>query len=399
MSQLNDYSEFNSLIFPSECELGALEIVEVYQFYDIPLCFLSTNQIGELFLSTLNSHNPLQWLLLPISKERFLQIKTGVIDLHDAFILSELEILYYTSAEEIILERITEVDQDIFPRPGSRLEIRTHTNDSVIQDIVTHSKRSHREVLDIAFDNQRFKQTVFPAMLLSQELRAIQECISALPIDIGKKKAARGKLSSELLQVTELGITELFAASFGVRMIGLHALKPLFGKSVVEESIEKFLGLLELPIEKESARIALDKISPRAINKFVNILKLAAYSKTTIKTNFSAFGKMEKSVRLTYDRAETLANILTEIINDEPLEYEIQGFLIGLVLNRKTFVIEVEGDVRTKIISGQVLDAHLHDASYATINAAYKFRLRELESYNVLTGESKIDYFLLSIGK
>lgn len=68
-------------LFP---ELGALEVFEVYEFYDEPVLFAARNGRDELFLVTLAEDDSARrsWLYAPMSRRRFLEVRSGGIDLH-----------------------------------------------------------------------------------------------------------------------------------------------------------------------------------------------------------------------------------------------------------------------------------------------------------------------------
>ena len=72
-------------------ELGKLEIVEIYEYYDQPVLYSCKNAVGHLFLVVAADENDkyVTWLCVAVSTERFNLIRSGKIDLHDAFVHSE----------------------------------------------------------------------------------------------------------------------------------------------------------------------------------------------------------------------------------------------------------------------------------------------------------------------
>ncbi len=72
-------------------ELGKLEIVEVYEYYDQPILYSCKNAADHLYLVVAADENDkyVTWLCVAVSMERLNNIRTGKIDLHDAFVHSE----------------------------------------------------------------------------------------------------------------------------------------------------------------------------------------------------------------------------------------------------------------------------------------------------------------------
>ncbi len=74
-------------LLPEHTYLGKLRIVEVYEATDAPCLFACQNASGHIFLSLLidetESHK--HWLYVPLSDDRFAQVRSGQIDLRDGF--------------------------------------------------------------------------------------------------------------------------------------------------------------------------------------------------------------------------------------------------------------------------------------------------------------------------
>ena len=67
--------------------LGKLEIVETYVYYDQSLLFSCKSAAGRLYLGVAADKNDEHetWLYVGVSAERLSLIRSGAIDLHDAF--------------------------------------------------------------------------------------------------------------------------------------------------------------------------------------------------------------------------------------------------------------------------------------------------------------------------
>jgi len=81
-------------------ELGELSMIDVLIFYDAPRVFITQDKFNTfyLFQETIDDEIKTEWLVIKISSNRRLQIKTNQITLQDAFRQSE-EQKYYLISE------------------------------------------------------------------------------------------------------------------------------------------------------------------------------------------------------------------------------------------------------------------------------------------------------------
>lgn len=120
-------------LLPQSTPLGNLDIIEVYVYYDQPCLFSCKNSTDQLFLAVWvdETETTNLWLYLPMSGERFEEIRGEKLDLHDAFLRSEPGFVYEVKidkheslawVETIHCERL---DRDWLPTPGEFLECGT----------------------------------------------------------------------------------------------------------------------------------------------------------------------------------------------------------------------------------------------------------------------------------
>ena len=125
---------FNTLNIPS---LGRLEIVETYTYYDQPVLCSCKGSAGHFYLVVAADGNDQYetWLYAGVSPERFTLVRSGVIDLHDAFTDSEggclLQVQFsYDAPTSVQIESIeaNQVPEDMLPLPGECLDLETETS-------------------------------------------------------------------------------------------------------------------------------------------------------------------------------------------------------------------------------------------------------------------------------
>ena len=115
-------------------ELGRLEIIEIYDYYDQPILFACKNAAGHLHLVVAadESDQHETWLYVRVSAERLNLIRSATIDLHDAFADSEsghlLQVKFSydnpTSPQIQHLE-LNQIREDMLPTPGECLDLET----------------------------------------------------------------------------------------------------------------------------------------------------------------------------------------------------------------------------------------------------------------------------------
>ena len=124
---------FDTLNIPS---LGRLEIVETYAYYDQPVLFSCKNSKDHLYLVIAVDENDQYetWLYAKVSVERLNLVRSGAIDLHDAFADPEdgrlLQVRFsYDAPTSPQIESIeaNQVSEDMLPLPGECLDLETET--------------------------------------------------------------------------------------------------------------------------------------------------------------------------------------------------------------------------------------------------------------------------------
>lgn len=135
--------------------LGRLEIVETYIYYDQPVLFSCKSAAGYLYLAVGADENDQHetWLYVRVSAERLNLIRSGAIDLHDAFAEPEdgflfQEIVPYDNQTQPQLESIQpdQISEDMLPVPGECLDFEIETF-PMLSDAKEIAKSRNQEIL------------------------------------------------------------------------------------------------------------------------------------------------------------------------------------------------------------------------------------------------------------
>lgn len=111
-------------------KLGKLEVLEIYEFYDIPRLFLCSNQYGHyyLVLSVSETDEDHTWIYAAISKQRLKAVRAGKVDLHNAFKQTEDACVFKVTTMSTEPDTVTtvmcdELSSEWLPNKGPKLDI------------------------------------------------------------------------------------------------------------------------------------------------------------------------------------------------------------------------------------------------------------------------------------
>ena len=105
-------------------ELGELEIVEVYDYFNVPILFSCRNSVSHLYIVLFADHSPEYetWLYVEVSLMRLNLIRSGKVNLHDAFSKPEMgrllkAMIPHSNSMEFNSEYVTpdQLHSDVFP--------------------------------------------------------------------------------------------------------------------------------------------------------------------------------------------------------------------------------------------------------------------------------------------
>ena len=137
-------------------ELGKLEIVEVYEYYDQPVLYSCKNAMGHFYLVVAADEDDqcLTWLCAAVSAERLDCIRSGKVNLHDAFAHPEsarvvqVKVPYnkHTSVQVDFIQP-DQIPEDMLPVPGECLDLDIETL-PILSAVEEIAKSRNQEILN-----------------------------------------------------------------------------------------------------------------------------------------------------------------------------------------------------------------------------------------------------------
>jgi hypothetical protein len=396
-------------LLPEFTHLGKLTIIEVYAAYDEPCLFACQNGSGQIYISVLidEDEDYKKWLYTAISTTRFNYMRSGGIDLHDSFKMSEdsfsfvIEVPFLKGEESIVtvLPR-GDISQNMLPLPGRFIELETSTLAVLpTQDLKSTALSSRREILRFKVHFPKYFRNEAPTKPFCKILSSLQETIEA----IGSKNYISGSSDyKRALKESELLLTSTSGGSYCIDMIASVTVD-FFNDSLLGESIDGFLKLIKASDIKmgddffiESAK----KLNKRCIAKYYSFLSSIANVESDISLNWgSPHPEKGGLAELSYKNVTWALDLIKKVKIDEPETIEVIGVLVGGHTDKKTFVFRSLNGFEYK---GLIVDSLMTSGIYMTLEnkkepIVYKAIIEETIEVNKVTAESKQTYKLITL--
>lgn len=378
--------------------LGRLEILETFEYYDQPVLFSCQNAAGHLYLVVAADENDRHdtWLYAGVSEERLNLIRSGAIDLHDAFADPEdghlfQAIIPYDNQTEIEIDSIppNQVPEDMFPVAGERLDLKTDT-----LPVLSNSKEiaiaRKQEIIHLTLNFNGVYLTEAPAGSLSKILGTLQDVINT----IGMNRLELSQITEDVRHKMAISLIEVGAGSFDIRLASTENVD-LLSHSEFGDTIEDFLELLNAGCDQEELKRPLGRLKLRVAENYTKFLKSLSESvKDTKLTWTSPDPERGGTAYLSEPKMRETIEILERFQPEASSTFTITGTLVGASLNTKRFEIQTS----EKLYIGDIADEAIEAMNTVRINGQYTARIQEITERRETTDEiTKPKYQLLSL--
>ncbi len=383
--------------------LGKLNLFEVYEFYDKPVLFTCRNELNHLFLSVLVEENVDEgtWLYVPLSERRFSQIRSGGIDLHDAFAESETGFVYVVKSlvttdefTEIINIPTSNLTDESLPKKGENLQIKTETYPRLDVPTRIKAEQSKRIVLRLSFEFQNVYRTEAPAKFLGEVLRTVQDAINSIGQAKKEDATTRGAIPRNILFNNELLVQGMGAGSFELELVSANHVN-LLDEADIEDAIEELVQLINIGSNADPLKEKLLTLKLRVAGNYLEFLQSISKNTQNIKMEWASprvtRGGNGAISSLTAKSAISIIQLGAE---DEVSYKDVIGSLEGGSLRNKTFEFEVSDKEK---FTGKVSNEAMKQVEGAILGNSYKASLRVIQTLKPMTGEVEIKYELLEL--
>lgn len=379
--------------------LGNIYIMEEIIYYDKPLTFTCKNDIGNQFIaSCIDLDDEEQWLFLPLSEARLIQVLRGSITAYDAFTNPEMDFLWkvYIQSNSYSLGRAIKIkpnelheddlpDKDIvYDLYGEEtFSIKSNERNKIVQDSV----KERREFLDLSLEMEESHVHEVEAAFLGKVLENTQNLVNV----IAHKKGVSGKVPKHIKEENKLIYSGDFAASFGFRLKS-NNLANILNESELQANLTVLLDLLESKSNTKKIVEILKDLNPSVLHYYKSFLNVLKGGNVSVKTYCAFPNDKYRNIDVSIDDIRQSIKALDSEIKEYNKEDTFQGKIVAIDTTNETFKFISNDD---EIISG-VIGENVNTEEYrlpkdATVKLNIKIKL------NGFTGQENIDYELIEL--
>lgn len=392
---------------PQFTDLGKLEIIEVYEYYDRPLLFSCKNALGHIYVALLVDENDESetWYYVGVSKTRFDHIRTGGIDLRTTFakpedgVVIQVEIGYSESQKTNITRvPIEQIKDEFLPAPDEFLKSSSDTLPLLVESLVEKAQQAKREFIRLKLHFAGILRTEAPSKQLGKILAALQEIVDAIGQALTGESTRKGAIPKNLLAKTELRVADVGAGSFEVELVSANMVN-LFDESEAGNALNELVRLINIGNDAEQLKERLAVLKIRTAGKYVAFLN--SLSDRVESTSFelaSPKNTFLSQAQISSATAQQVISIIEQADLEPPVDFIAQGTLIGANLNKKNYEIwSRDSDGKLTVYSGRISEHAINFVSTATLSREYIASLRATKSINSVTGEIEDKFELISL--
>jgi len=388
--------------------LGIHKVVENYVHNDDPALFSCKDSAGHLYLVTVSKNDlDTTWLRVGISNERLNLIRSGGIELRNAFTDAENDLLFQIriphddptqSSPEVI--HPNEISEDLLPLPGERLGLKTETLPPLSnpEEMVSSSVR---ELLNFAFNFGGVFRTEAPIDTLGNILTGLQQVINR----IGAKcvNSTSKKIPEDIKSSMRISLLEVGAGSFEIQLASTEYVG-IFKESDLGNAINEFVKILNSGCNQDQLKTLMEQFGPKVAKDYTEFLK--PLSESVIDTRFtwtSPHPELGGTAQLSKSEMVKVIEILEKIQQETSETIRIRGTLVGLSLRSKSFEIETtDGNYYERdYFKGKITDEAIDTEPIrnATLSQTYIAEIQGLVEIGETKDETNIKFRLLSLSQ
>jgi len=384
---------------PPSTILGSLEMMEVYVQFNGARLFSCRNQVGQIFLALWvdEEENFDLWLYALVSLQKLNSIRSGNIDLHDAFKSTEDSFLYEVTLNrnselyEVKKAFSAEVDNECLPLRDSFLKFE---HELILPLGVSKSAQTAiqkvREIVRLILEIPSRYPREAPALTLGSILSNLQVVVNY----VGRAGADHNIRVADVNRKTEFNVFATAPGSFHIELASSEFEADIFGNSIAGNAIDELLNLIEVGNDSGLLRQKMLNFPARTASKYRGFLNSIVQGNANIKIDWgSPTLNRGRFVEVSLLTASKILEVIKEIESQEPKEYEVIGELFKVDKDNWKFGIRD----RANSYRGDILESSKHEAGTATISQIYKAKIRESSEVIPATGDIKVTFQLLAL--
>jgi len=336
---------------------------------------------------------------------RFQEIRSGGIDLYDAFKCAETGYVFRVVAPRVdgisSVESVesANIDDESLPERGERLDLKTLTLPVLEKDSLGRAaKQNHREAVSIKLEPFSTLKSVGPLRTTGPILVSLQESLDAIGQAETGNPTAKGMIKKEILAETEMAIVAVGGGSFEIELVST-AQPSLFAvedESLLSKSLAKVRALLAAGGDTDQLRSLLVPLHSRAASRYRILLEklYAAHSPVSFRWE-SPNPRLGGGIEMTYQQVQAALTAVTQVEREVADKIRVTGQLVIADTLSNGFGLY---DQRSKATyRGKVADSALPALTSATMMKEYDALISVIREISSATGDEKETYELLEL--
>lgn len=395
-------------ILPLNTSLGSLRIHEIYKYYDFPILFSCQNELSHLYLAfrTWEEGAYNNWYYLPVSPERLYTIKSGNIELANAFLQSEINNIFYvkthTTSDAWDTIELTAVE-NIIPAllPPSTYKLRCVEESEPIftpAHLLDLTKKYAINILSLRIKGKTSLEERW-VKFVAGIIDGIQSLLNTIAISTeANAYSEKWKIPQAITSNTQLQLLGTYYGSLWINL-GIHSNGQLFN-TLADKSVDILYKILDPELPEDEVKKILGGLKNRPVSKLKEVLKVLYKNEATLGVSRAnpTQSKAEEIRHLAVqpERARKVFDIITTIDSEDEEIVEIKGVLKWMELaneQKATFIIYDE--TNEEYFEGLIVPEAVHSDTVhsAELHRKYIAQIKKVSERSEL-GAIKIKYYL-----
>lgn len=341
----------------SVSELGPLEIVEVYEYFDQPCLFACRSAAGQTYVSLLvdDGGGEERWWFVPVSPQRFRAVRSGQIRLRDTFLQSEDQRVFELRSSQDQHGSVSgrwlpsqSLDVSRLPLEGEHLaldeEEQPEARGKGLHDLATALRR---EAVSLWLDIHGLSPGLAPVARLGEILIAFQGLLDAVGQALAGRATTTGVVPLDIRRKTQMYLhaPAFSMGSFDVTLVSSEQ-AGLFPETQAGEALATAFELFGKQADEEQVSGLLRRLQRRVTANYELFLTAMIRSDADCSLRWaSPTPERRGAVNFSIDQVRQTADVVRRI--DSTIDrLEIAGKLVGFHDRLATFELLDDGDQR-----------------------------------------------------
>lgn len=384
-------------------ELGCLNVIEIFDYYDFPRLFSCSNRSGQKYLaiSVEDRDHESIFLYSPVSDYRYNLLLLAKLSLREPFSNPEDGFVYKVavSSESVpSVSRIAAGEVDAEWLPDHEIKIESGSDlaqgERMPRSAQELAAAGKREIADIALKLPR-GQTDIRSRLLGKFILTFQELVEAVGQKCAGEPTIKGPIPQAILQQAELEVIQTYPSSFGVQFASAHQ-SDLLDDSLLGNALSDIYHLLQAEADEDRLSNLLHELKGRAISKYRSLLGILVEVDGDVDVNWGS-PKEGQGGTFLFRRK----NIIDAFKIVSRVEEEVGEALIItsrlIALHTRTKSYELSDIANEQKFSGKLSADAPESINHARLREIYVATLRRVIEVNSTSGEEKERWLLVDL--